>query len=121
MELFADERWSYADNSERTWRALVAAGSLTLVAVEGSDVIGIAQIVGDGEIQSFLSVLLVSRGRRRLGIGRRLVHEAIRRTHGLRVDVVSCADSFYEALGFRAISGFRVVLPSRTAEMFRRT
>jgi hypothetical protein len=38
-----------------------------------------------------------------------------------RVDVVSCADPPYEALGFRAMSGFRVVLPSRTAEMFTRT
>jgi hypothetical protein len=35
-------------------------------------------------------------------------------TNGLRLDAISCADPFYEALSFRRVSGFRAALdPSR--------
>ncbi len=33
IELFAGERWSYADDELRTWRALTAPGTLSLVAL----------------------------------------------------------------------------------------
>jgi predicted N-acetyltransferase YhbS len=115
MALFAAERWSYGEDQERTWRALTAPGSLTLVAVRGDDVVGVAHVLEDGEIQAFLSILVVSGEHRRVGVGRRLVHAAMAQTNGLRLDAISCADSFYEALGFRRVSGFRAALdPSRT-------
>lgn len=110
VALFATERWSYGEDQERTWRALTAPGSLTLVAVCGDDVVGVANVLGDGEIQAFLSILLVSGEHRRVGIGRQLVHDAMAQTSGLRLDAISCADPFYEALGFRQVSGFRAAL-----------
>ncbi len=109
IELFAGERWSYADDEQRTWRALTAPGALSLVALSSEQsVMGIAQILSDGKVQAFLAVLVVAREHRREGVARRLVEEARARTGGLRLDVISCADPFYERLGFRRVSGFRL-------------
>jgi GNAT superfamily N-acetyltransferase len=108
MELFAQERWSYADDEQRTWRALTAPGSVTLIALLDEAVVGVAQVLGDGEIQAFLAVLLVAEAYRHTGVAKRLVAEALARTHCLRLDVISCADGFYERLGFKRVSGFRV-------------
>jgi predicted N-acetyltransferase YhbS len=109
IELFSGERWSYADDEQRTWRALTAPGTLSVVALSSEQtVIGIAQVLSDGEVQAFLAVLVVAREHRREGVARRLVEEARARTHGLRLDVISCADPFYEQLGFQRVSGFRL-------------
>jgi predicted N-acetyltransferase YhbS len=109
IELFAGERWSYADDEQRAWRALAAPGTLSLVALASDlTVIGIAQVLSDGEIQAFLALLVVAPEHRRDGVARRLVEEARARTRCLRLDVISCADPFYEQLGFRRASGFRL-------------
>jgi len=82
--LFAHESWSYAHDEQRTWRAFTAPGSITLVAVGDDDrVVGIAQALGDGEIQAFLAVLLIARIHRLTGIGRSLVNEMLAHTRGL--------------------------------------
>jgi hypothetical protein len=56
---------SFTSDPDRTWRALTAQSSVSVVAVDESDVLGIAYAITDGEITSFLSVLLVARDRRR--------------------------------------------------------
>lgn len=110
MELFKGERWSYADDEQRTLRALTAPGSLTLIAVHEGHVRGIIQVLSDGEIQAFLALLLVDGAHRGAGIGRRLLSAVLAETHGLRLDVISCADGFYEQQGFRRVSGLRRAL-----------
>lgn len=108
MGLFAAERWSYAADQKQTWRALTAPGSIALVALaDGGGVAGIVQTLSDGEVQAFLSILLVAADQRGAGIGGALVQEALRRSPGIRLDLISCADGFYRALGFRPVSGFR--------------
>jgi GNAT superfamily N-acetyltransferase len=108
IDLFAQEHWSYAQDEQRAWRALTAPGSLTLIALYDEELAGVAQILSDGEIQAFLAILLVAVGHRRKGIARRLLDETLARTQGQRLDLISCADSFYESLGFRTVSGFRL-------------
>ncbi len=108
MGLFAAEGWSYASDEQRTSRALSAPGSLTLVALESDEVVGVAQTLGDGEFQAFLTVLIVAESHRRAGIGRKLLKEAIEGTPGVHLDLISRADGFYEAIGFEAMSGFRL-------------
>lgn len=112
IDLFAKERWSYAEDESRTGRALTAPGSLTLVALASGEIAGIVQVLGDGEIQAFLAILLVAQEHRRTGVAAQLMDEALAQTRGLRLDVISCADAFYEALGFRQVSGFRLTLDS---------
>lgn len=109
IALFAGERWSYAEDEQRTWRALTAPGASSLVALSSKrTVIGVAQVLSDGEVQAFLAVLVVAREHRREGVARRLVAEARARTRCQRLDVISCADPFYEQLGFRRVPGFRL-------------
>jgi predicted N-acetyltransferase YhbS len=107
LALFAGEGWSYADDAERTCRALTAPGSTAVVALADDDVVGVAHALSDGEIQAFLAILVVGAAHRRRGIGERLVREAFARTEAQRMDLVSCADAFYETLGFRRMSAFR--------------
>lgn len=108
VALFAAQGWSYAEDEERAWRALTAPGSTCVVALAGDTLAGVAHVLSDGEIQAFLSVLLVSEAFRRQGIGQRLVRDAFARAGTQRIDLTSCADEFYEALGFRRLTAFRL-------------
>lgn len=75
VALLAAEGWSHAEDPQRTWRALTAPGSTVLVALAGEVLVGVAQILSDGEIQAFLVLLVVSRAQRGEGIGRLLIME----------------------------------------------
>jgi predicted N-acetyltransferase YhbS len=108
LALFAAEGWTYADDPERACRALNAPGSTSVVALLGDSVVGVAHVLSDGEIQAFLAVLLVGEAHRRTGIGERLVREAFACAGAQRMDLVSCADRYYERLGFRRVSAFRI-------------
>jgi GNAT superfamily N-acetyltransferase len=108
VALFAAQGWSYAEDEERAWRALTAPGSTCVVALAGDTVAGAAHVLSDGEIQAFLPVLLVAQAFRGKGIGRRLVRDAFVRAGTQRIDLTSCADEFYEALGFRRLTAFRL-------------
>ena len=108
LALFVAESWSYANDAERTWRALTAPGSKCIVAVIDSTVVGLAHVLSDGEIQAFLAVLLVAEAHRHRGIGARLVRRAFADAGARRMDLTSCADGFFEALGLQRVSGFRL-------------
>jgi GNAT superfamily N-acetyltransferase len=108
-DLFMREGWrSYAADQERTWRALSAPGTIALVARQRGRVVGVAQTLSDGEIQAFLTVLLIAEEHRGAGVGRTLLERIAHRTPGVRLDLISCADGFYGALGMRRVSGFRL-------------
>jgi ribosomal protein S18 acetylase RimI-like enzyme len=90
LALFAAAEWqTYTADPERTYRALAAPGSTTLVAVEQTKVVALVQLQADGEIQAHLSALVVAEGWRRRGIARRLLSEALHRAGGLRVDLIT--------------------------------
>jgi GNAT superfamily N-acetyltransferase len=109
VALFEGEQWpNYTRDAERTFRALSAPGSTTLVAVEKGRVIAVAQLQSDGEVQAHLSTIVVAGDRRGRGIGRRLIRDALRRAGGLRIDTISASDDFYIALGAQRFSGFRL-------------
>jgi len=67
-------------------------------------------MLSDGEIQAYLSLLVVVASRRGEGIGRALVREALRRAGGVRVDLLAeaAAEGFYAAMPHRRLTGFRV-------------
>lgn len=117
MDLFAAEKWSYAADQERTWRALIASGSSTLVAVENEQIVGVVQTLSDGEVQAFCSILLVAAEHRHAGVGRALLREALTHTPGIRLDLISCADGFYQALGFRPVAAFRLTRTDHAADV----
>ena len=111
LRLCEAEGWpSLPDDSARALRALAAPGVVTVVAVDGDAVVGFAQLLTDGEIQAYLCNLLVDRGRRREGIGGRLVEEAFARSGAQRVDLLALDESerFYRAFRHRVLPGYRI-------------
>jgi ribosomal protein S18 acetylase RimI-like enzyme len=109
LRLFAAEGWdTYSSDPERTHRAFTAPGSTALVALVDGTVAGICQLQSDGHVQAHLSTLAVAAEHRRQGIARELLREALARAGGLRIDLVSYFDPFYEAVASRRFSGFRI-------------
>ena len=111
LALCVAEGWpSLPADPVRALRALTAPGVTTVVAVEGADVVGFAQLMSDGEVQAYLALLAVRADRRNAGLGRSLVFDALRRAGGQRVDLLAEDGSvaFYERLPHRRKHGFRL-------------
>jgi GNAT superfamily N-acetyltransferase len=112
LELFAAEPWeTYTEDPERTYRVLSGPGATTLVALVDGTVAGLVQLQSDGEIQAHLSALLVGEPWRGRGLARRLLREGLERAGGMRMDIVSTAESFYRRLGADERPGFRLRPP----------
>ena len=112
LGLLRAEGWeTYTEDPERALRVLTAAGSTTLVALEDSTVAGFVQVQSDGEIQAHLSGLLVGEAWRGRGISRALLREGLERAGGMRIDIISGAESFYGHLGAESKLGFRLRPP----------
>lgn len=101
----------------RAQRALTAPGVTTVVAVDADEVIGFATFLSDGQIDSYLSALLVAAPRRRQGVGEALLHAGHRRTGAARVDLLADpgAEAFYARIPHRRFAGFRLQLEPDTA------
>ena len=98
------------EDPQRAGRILTAPGVTTVVAVEGTEVVGVAEMFSDGELQAHLALLAVGSGHRRRGIGRALIKDALRRAGGERIDLLSEADAtgFYEQPPHKRMPGFRL-------------
>ncbi|GAA5148432.1 hypothetical protein GCM10023340_22200 [Nocardioides marinquilinus] len=99
---------TYAD-PDVARRGCAAPGVVVRVAVEDGRVVGFAQAMGDGVMQSFLSQLAVAPGHRRRGVARRLVEAVFAATGTERMDLVTDdAEAFYRSFPHRAKPGFRI-------------
>jgi GNAT superfamily N-acetyltransferase len=110
ITLCTAEPWpSYVEDPQRTWRALTAPGVITIVAAENERVVGFAQVLSDGQIAAFLSLLLVAADRRGQGIGTRLIREAFQRSGAQRMDLLTDeAADFYRKFVHHEMVGFRI-------------
>ena len=110
LQLCRGEGWpTFVEDPRRANRALTAPGVTTMVALEGGEVIGFAQLQSDGEIQAHLSLIAVATEARRRGVGRQLIVEALQAAGGLRIDLVTDhGDGFYASLPHIPMSGFRL-------------
>ena len=90
-------------------RVCTAPGSVAYVAVEGGTVVGWAQALGDGVLQSHLSFLAVLPEHRRRGIARLLTVATFQATGTVRMDLITDdADAFYETFEHRRMHGYRL-------------
>jgi ribosomal protein S18 acetylase RimI-like enzyme len=109
IALVAAEGWTeYADDAERTYRALTAPGVTTLVAIVGRRVVGAIQVQSDGVIQAHVSMLLIGPDSRGLRLGSELLREGLQRAGGLQLDIRTRTEGYYEKLGARRSLGFRL-------------
>lgn len=111
LRLCSAEGWpSFPEDPARAARVLTAPGVTTVVAVDGDEVVGFAQVFSDGEIQAFLANVAVAEDARGRGIGRALVVEALRRAGGQRIDLLSeeAAVGFYDSFPHFRKPGYRL-------------
>lgn len=109
VALVAAEGWAtYAEDPARTLRALTAPGVTTLVATAGERLLGVIQVQSDGVIQAHVSLLLIAEDARGIGLGERLLREGLLRAGGLRLDIRTRTDGYYERLGASRSLGFRL-------------
>jgi GNAT superfamily N-acetyltransferase len=113
VALCRDEGWpSLAEDPERAHRVLTAPGVTAVVALDRRTVLGFAYLQSDGEIQAHLSTIVVAESHRRTGVARALLQGGIERAGGIRIDLITdTAEPFYESLGHKRMSGYRIYPP----------
>jgi ribosomal protein S18 acetylase RimI-like enzyme len=80
----------------------------TLVAIADGRVAGAIQVQSDGLIQAHVSMLLIDRSSRGVGLGSRLLREGLERAGGLQLDIRTRTEGYYERLGASRSHGFRL-------------
>ena len=107
--LCATVQWPSLTDPDVVRRVCTAPGSAAYVALSGQAVVGWAQALGDGVLQSHLSFVAVHPAHRRRGIARLLVMATFQATHTARMDLITdSAKEFYESFGHRRMHGFRL-------------
>lgn len=92
------------EDAERLW-SMFEQSSLVLTAWNENELVGIARVLTDGVLYSYLCDLAVEPDVQRLGIGRTLIDEVLERCKGTELVLrdSDISSSFYERLGFRPV------------------
>ena len=102
-------QWPSLTDADVVRRVCTAPGAVAYVAEHDGEVVGWAQAMGDGVLQSHLGFGAVHPDSRRRGIARLLVVATFQATHTLRMDLITdSADGFYESFAHKRMSGFRI-------------
>jgi ribosomal protein S18 acetylase RimI-like enzyme len=103
-------QWPSLTDPETVRRVCTAPGSAAYVAESDGAVVGWAQALGDGVLQSHLSFVAVDPAHRRRGIARLLTVATFQATRTARMDLITDtgADGFYESFSHKRMSGFRI-------------
>lgn len=102
-------QWPSLTDAETVRRICTAPGSTAYVALEEGTVVGFAQALGDGVLQSHLSFLAVAPSHRRRGIARLLTVATFQSTGTLRMDLITdSAEEFYESFEHKQMLGYRI-------------
>ena len=92
------------ENSARVWQ-MFENSSLVLTALHEGRLVGIARVLTDGVLYSYLCDLAVEPDVQRLGVGKRLISEVLERCKGtdLMVRDSDISSTYYAHLGFKRV------------------
>ena len=111
--ILASLEWdNFRHDPDSTRRSLTAPGVTAIVAAARGtgEVVGFAQVFGDGVFQAHLGLLAVDEAWHRGGVGRGLVEKAFERVGARRMDLIASDESlaFYRSFRHREQVGFRI-------------
>jgi ribosomal protein S18 acetylase RimI-like enzyme len=102
-------QWPSLTDPDVVLKVCTAPGSSAYTALVEGSVVGFAQALGDGELQSHLSFLAVHPDHRRRGVARLLTVATFQATGTKRMDLITDdAQAFYEAFEHKRMMGFRI-------------
>jgi ribosomal protein S18 acetylase RimI-like enzyme len=103
-------QWPSLTDPDVVRRVFAAPGSSAYTALVDSQVVGFAQALGDGALQSHLSFLAVHPDHRGRGIARLLTVATFQATGTKRMDLITPdeAGAFYETFEHRQMRGYRI-------------
>jgi ribosomal protein S18 acetylase RimI-like enzyme len=103
-------QWPSLTDPDIVRQVCTAPGSSAYTALVDGEVVGFAQALGDGVLQSHLSFLAVHPDHRRRGIARLLTVATFQATGTKRMDLITPedADGFYETFEHIQMLGFRL-------------
>jgi ribosomal protein S18 acetylase RimI-like enzyme len=102
-------QWPSLTDPEVVRRVCTAPGSSAYTALLEGEVVGFAQALGDGVLQSHMSFLAVHPAHRRRGIARLLTVATFQATGTKRMDLITDdAEGLYEGFEHRRMSGYRI-------------
>lgn len=105
----AEVGWPSLTDPVTVLTVCTAPGASAVVAVDGGEVVGFAQALGDGVLQSHLSFLAVRSTRRRRGVAGRLTRAVFAATGTQRMDLVTDdAHGFYRSMPHQVKAGYRI-------------
>ena len=102
--------WPSLTDPDVVRRVFTAPGSSAYTALVDGEVVGFAQALGDGVLQSHLSFLAVHPDHRGRGIARLLTVATFQATYTVRMDLITPDDArrFYESFDHTEMTGFRI-------------
>jgi ribosomal protein S18 acetylase RimI-like enzyme len=102
-------QWPSLTDPDVVRRVCTAPGASAYVADHEGDLVGWAQALGDGVLQSHLGFVAVHPDHRHRGIARLLVVATFQDTATKRMDLITdSAEGFYESFAHKRMSGFRI-------------
>lgn len=109
LALCAAEGWpTYPADPARAQAAFQAPGTITLVAVDGDQVIAFAHAFTNG-LRCYLAEIVTAAHRRGEGVARRLIHELFLCSGAAKLDLLTdTAEDFYATFPHRTFTGFRL-------------
>jgi len=101
----ADNGWGSRVSDPERFHLMVTQADRTVVALDGTRIVGFARALCDGVSNGYISMLVVAEDRRRQGIGRQLVEQIMRDDPENKITWVLRAGrgslEFWQRLGFK--------------------
>ena len=105
--LYQTEKWM-SFTEEKVTSLFSTNLSHYVVVEENQKILGFARYLTDEVMTTFLAEIIIDKSYRGKGLGQQLIEEIHKKYPLTRIELISEADEFYRAVGFKSVgTGFR--------------